>query len=461
MNILYIGGGFVGACSAAVSADSGHTVLVYDIDQKKVDALNATEPTVIESCLFERGLGDLLVRHRQRVEFTTDYSRVEAFVDTVDAVFMCLPTPEVGETGESNLTYYNKAAEQLGGALAQRNSGKQTQYVVIVNKSTVPVNMVDRTQEMLESAGVQEFGVVSNPEFLVEGKAIDGSIHPDRVVVGASKEKDFAVMRNIYQRFYDSASVKYIEVTPKEAAAGKLLANFYLFNKLALCFDVMGRTAESFDGVQFEHIRDIVMSDKRIGNWGFYDSLYAGGSCLIKDARSLSHQLQLQGENPVIVNEVYLANKRQLERFLGRAESEASFHWTGKRVALLGTAFKQETNDIRNSPSIDIMHFLSDQQVGEVRVYDPAGLPAFKELFPTSDQIVYTESAGDAMQNVDVLIIATDWQEFKSLAESVMSVDKKPLLMDGRRMLQQRYAELADAGCSVIAVGSPFIQGKK
>jgi len=460
MNILYIGGGFVGACSAAVAADSGHTVLVYDIDQKKVDALNAIDPVVIESCLFERGLGDLLVRHRQRVEFTTDYSQVEAFVDTVDAIFMCLPTPEVGETGESNLTYYNQAAQQLAAVLAKRNNGKQTKYVVIVNKSTVPINMIDRTKEMLDTAGVKEFGVVSNPEFLVEGKAIDGSIHPDRVVVGASQEKDFVIMRNVYQRFFDSASVRYLEVTPKEAAAGKLLANFYLFNKLALCFDVMGRTAESFDGIQFEKIRDVVMSDKRIGNWGFYDSLYAGGSCLIKDARSLSHQLQLQGENPVIVNEVYLANKRQLERFLGRAESEASFHWTGKRVALLGTAFKQETNDIRNSPSIDIMHFLLDQQVGEVRIYDPAALPMFQELFPASDNAVYAESVDEAMVEADVVIIATDWQEFKSLAGSIMDLKEKPLLMDGRRMLQQRYAELSGAGCSVIAVGSPFIQAE-
>ena len=290
MNILYVGGGFVGACSAAVSADSGHQVLVFDVDAKKVKLLSSADRDMIQSCLFEEGLSDLLIRNKERIEFTVDYKQVEKFLDDCDAVFMCLPTPEIGETGESDLSYYFSAAEKLAKSLKKRNLGEQTKYVVIVNKSTVPIDMVDKTEEMMIVAAVKNFGVVANPEFLVEGKAVEGSIRPDRVVVGAWKEKDFLIIRQLYQRFYNSASIKYLEVNPKEAAAGKLLANFTLFNKLAICFDVIGRTCETFKNLNYESVRKILTSDPRIGGWGMYDSLYAGGSCFIKDARSLSHQ---------------------------------------------------------------------------------------------------------------------------------------------------------------------------
>jgi len=269
MRILYIGSGFVGACSAAVTADGGHQTLVYDIDEQKIKMLSSGDRDTIQSCLFEEGLGDLLIRNKERIEFTTDYNKVEGFLDDCDAVFMCLPTPEIGETGESDLSFYFDAAEKLSQSLLKRNNSVQEKYVVIVNKSTVPVDMVDKTAEIMNKTGVKNYGVVSNPEFLVEGKAIDGSIRPDRVVVGAWEEKDFEVMRKVYRRFYDSANVKYIEVNPKEAAAGKLLANFYLFAKLLLCFDVIGRTCETFSDLQFENLRNILTSDPRIATGVF------------------------------------------------------------------------------------------------------------------------------------------------------------------------------------------------
>jgi hypothetical protein len=279
VNILYIGAGFVGACSAAVSADSGHRTLVYDIDERRTSMLGSGDRDTIEACLFEEGLGDLLVRNRERIEFTADYKKVEAFFDVCDAVFMCLPTPEVGETGASDLSYYNAAADRLARALARRDKSRQSRYVVIVNKSTVPVTMADRTAEILHKRGVRNFGVVSNPEFLVEGKAVSGSLKPDRIVIGAWRERDLAVMRRIYQRFVHAPGVEYVEVNPKEAAAGKLLANFVLFNKLAVCFDVIGRTCEAFPDLAFENVRRILAGDPRIGHWGLYNSLYAGGSC--------------------------------------------------------------------------------------------------------------------------------------------------------------------------------------
>lgn len=461
MKILYIGSGFVGSCSAAVSASSGHDVLLYDVDETKIQKLSSFDRDTIESCLFEKGLGDILVRNKERIKFTTKYQDVEVFLNNCDAVFLCLPTPEVGETGESDLSFYFSATEKLASALKKRNSGKQEKYVVIVNKSTVPIDMVERTEEILRKNGVENFGVVSNPEFLAEGKAVEGSLRPERVVVGATKPKDFEIMRQIYRRFYDSPSVQYLEVNPYEAAAGKLLANFILFNKLTVCFDVVGRACETFSDLHFENVRKILSADPRIGDWGLYDSLYAGGSCFIKDARSLAHQLQTAGQGANLVNETYLANKRQLELFIGRAEQEAKFDWSGKIVAVLGASFKRDTNDTRNSPSIDIVNFLKEKQAKEIHIFDPVANEIFKKMFPESKQIKYFDKEGSAIAKVEVIIIATDWPQFRGVGDLLLSKSEKPLIMDGRRMLQHRYDELQKNGFDIIAVGSPFIKGKK
>lgn len=459
MNILYIGSGFVGTCSAAITADSGHQTMLYDIDDRKIKLLGSGDRAQIESCLFEDGLADLLIRNTERLRFTSVYEDVEQFLDSCDAIFLCLPTPEIGETGESDLQYYFAATNKLAAALAKRNDGRQEKYLLIINKSTVPIEMIDRTQLLLNEAGVRECGVVSNPEFLVEGQAVEGSIRPVRVVVGAWNKADFKIMRQLYQRFYESIKIEYIEVNPKEAAAGKLVANFYLFNKLAVCFDVIGRTTETFSQLGFENIRRILTSDPRIGSWGFYDSLYAGGSCFIKDARSLSYQLQTAGQKATLINETYLANKRQLELFLARPEQEAGFSWAGATVALLGLSFKQNTNDIRNSPSIDIVHCLLAKGVKKFQLYDPVARPEFEHLFPASVHLAYANDEEEALARADVVLIATDWQQFRNLPDKyLLKRQERPLIMDGRRILVHSYEQLQKNGFNIIAVGSPFIK---
>lgn len=458
MKLLYIGAGFVGTCSAAVSADSGHDVLVYDIDKNKIEALNSFDRDRIEDCLHEQGLGDLLVRNQERIKFINNYTQVELFLDDVDAIFMCLPTPEIGETGESDLSYYKSAAEQLAQALVYRNNNEQNKYVVIINKSTVPIEMIDQTQDIMNEYGVKDIGVVSNPEFLVEGKAIEGALKPDRVVIGAWNKKDFDVMRRLYHRFSDSPTVQYLEVNPKEAAAGKLLANFYLFLKLANCFDVIGRVSETFDDVSFEQLRKIISSDKRLGSWGLFDSLYAGGSCMVKDARSLSYQLQTEGVETPIIDEVYLANRRQLRLFLSRGEQDAHIDWKNKKVALLGTAFKRGTNDVRNSPSIDIVRFLQDKGIAEIHVHDFAARENFKSMFEEFHNMSYTTDIEESLKDVDVCIIATDWPQYRSIMPDLKSQMQGGIIMDGRRILQHVYDELNESGFDIIAVGSPFLK---
>lgn len=460
MKLIYIGAGFVGTCSAVVSADSGHDVLVYDIDNEKISKLNSGDYNKIQSCLFEEGLADLILRNKERINFVSEYDRLESFLDETDAVFLCLPTPEIGETGESDLSYYLSALEKLAQSLLKRNSGKQEQYVVIVNKSTVPITMANQTKELLGKAGVKNFGVVSNPEFLVEGKAVQGSMKPDRVVVGALEEKDFGIMRILYQRFYSSPTVEYIEVDPEEAAAGKLLANFILFSKLTTCFDVIGRTCESFGGLKFENIRKILTSDKRIGTWGLFNSLYAGGSCLLKDTRSLFHQLKNANKDVSLINEIYNSNNRQLDNFLARAQNEAGIIWSGLTVSLLGVAFKRDTNDVRNSASIKIVDFLLKQNVVKIKIYDPAAVDWFKKIYPESNQIFYAKDEEQAIEESSVVIISTDWPQFRELDKILLSSSRKPLLMDGRRILSHKYKELQKFGFNIIAVGSSFLKGK-
>ena len=462
MKILYFGGGFVGACSAAVSADSGHEVLVYDINRELVNSLSSGDKDKIEAYLFEKGLGDLIIRNQARIKFTSELSEAESFTETAEAVLMCLPTPDRDGTGEANLEIYEAAAKTLGEILVKRNNGAQTNYILIVNKSTVPIDMVNRTKEIMQTAGVKNFGVGSNPEFLVEGKAIEGSIRPPRVVVGADSAKDFSIFRNIYSRFVEASNISYIEVSPAEAEASKLLANYILFSRLANCFDVVGRVCEKFPGLQFENIRKVLITDSRIGDWGFYDSLFAGGSCFIKDARSLSHQLKVKGAKVDLVDDVLAANQRQLDNFLNRAKEELNFNWAEKTVGILGLAFKQDTNDIRNSASLGATEFLLAQGVKEIKANDPVAGNNYLKYFAKhkdAKKINLVSSELEAIKEVDVLIITADWPQYRGLYDLIKkNLPKGAIIMDGRRILAQKYEELAKNGYNIIAVGSPVIK---
>lgn len=467
MKVLYIGGGYVGACSAAVAVDSGHDTLVYDIDANRMSMLGSNDYQQIESCLFENGLAEMLVRNRERIKFVSDYKKVIKFLDKIELVFLCLPTPEkVGHDGESDLSYYLSAVKDIGKSLAGRQNGKQGNYVVVVNKSTVPVNMVDITEEILKKCGVKNFGVVSNPEFLVEGKAMAGSVQPYRVVIGAGNEKDFAVMRAFYQRFYDSSLVKYLEVNPKEAAGAKLLANYLIFARLATTFDVVGRLCELFPDIKFENVRSVLTSDPRIGDWGFYDSFYAGGSCLTKDAASLAYQLEEAGAQANLVKQVSASNHYQRDHFLDRASTELKWNWKNKVVAILGVAFKKSTNDVRNSGALDIMTRLIDWGVKELRIYDPAATPMLKRVFDQTkdgryEKITYFGSESEALIGSHAGLILTDWPQFKTLVDTIKDTcQMRPyLLMDGRRMLARQFDDLKNFGFDIIAVGSPLIRG--
>ncbi len=458
MHILYIGAGFVGTTSGAASAASGHDVMVYDINENRIRAFLSYDRETIEECLYEEGLGELVVHNRDRLHFTALQSDMESYVDVAEAIFLCVPTPEIQDTGESDLSFFRSAIATLVSTLARRNSGLQQKRIALVIKSTVPIEALAEARNVLMQAGVRNVGIVSNPEFLVEGKAVQGSVKPDRIVVGAECPEDFALMRQVYWRFAESPTVSYIEVNPAEAAASKLLANFYLLNRLMVCFDVIGRTCEAFPDIKFEHVRKVLTTDKRIGEWGFFDSLYAGGSCLSKDSRSLAYQLMSKQQDASLIEEINKANERQYRLFMDRAEREVGFVWKEKVVALLGLSFKRDTNDVRKSASIFIAQELLAQHIAKLQIFDPVSTKQFAQIFSENEVVVSAESETKAIHGADIIIIATDWPQFRGLGDILLAHTGRPLIMDGRRILQHRYADLQQAGFTVLAVGSPCLR---
>lgn len=468
MKVVYIGGGYVGTCSAAVMANFGHDVLVYDINKDLIKKLSSGDRDLIEGSLFEEGLGQLVVRNKSRIQFIDEYDQVKKYIDGVDSIFICVPTPEkkLG-SGEYDLSYLHSAMNDLTTALVERNNRKQDKYVVVVIKSTIPIDAVDLLEEQLMSGGVKNFGLVSNPEFLVEGQAIRGSFSPDRVVVGAEKKEDFDVMRKIYSRFYVAPSVAYIETNRHEAIAGKLLSNYVLFSRLVNTYNVVGRVCEYFPDMQFEKVRKVIISDKRIGSWGFYGSIYAGGSCLTKDSLSLAYQLEQVGGNTSLIRQAIESNNFQRDNFYNRAAEEAKIDWAGATVSVLGVAFKRDTNDIRNSGAVDIITHLISDGAKEIRVYDPAALPLFKKMFDSSNDskysvIKYFDNSTECLRGSSACMLLADWSEFSAVDTQIKEVCHPPyVIMDGRRMLAHQYNELQNLGYDIIAVGSPFIKGLK
>ncbi len=271
-------------------------------------------------------------------------------------------------------------------------------------------------------------------------------------------------MRQIYQRFYYSPGGSYIEVGPREAAAGKLLANYILLSRLVTTFDVVGRVSETFSGVGFEKIRKIITSDKRIGSYGFYNNVYAGGSCLTKDSAALTFQLEKAGGNAEQIKQTLVGNIFQRDHFYDRLKTEAKFTVKDKKIAVLGLAFKRDTNDVRNSGAVYLAEKLLADGVRELRVFDPVALDLLKKYWSDRryDQVVYCKNENEALTGTEACLILTDWPQFSTIDQILTSVCLPPyLIADGRRMSQHAYDDLQKQGYDILSVGSPFLPGKK
>lgn len=458
MKLIVVGTGFVGLPHAAIMAEAGHEAYAYDIDEKRIAAYKSGEREQIEHYVNEPGLAKAISNTIDKhLHFTTNLASV---IEGVDVVFMCLNTPP-NRDGSTDLTYYLAAANTLGDALASR---KEQNRVVIVNKSTVPIGTARLLEGVLTERGAKNFGVASNPEFLAQGSAIEGSRRPDRVVVGTDTDEDRDIMRRVYSQFFNHVRIAFVETTPETAESIKYVANTLLLTYISFWNGVSARLGESIPNIDMDDLKRGVTADSRISTWGSYVSNGAGGSCFGKDIQSLMYQLRREGKSDALLQSVYSINEHQKTYLFDRAEYEGGFNFNNKTVAILGLAFKKRTNDMRDSAALNGVETLLARGAKEIRAYDPLSMgmaqeywfnPERNQLF---DRITYHESAESAMEGVDVIYISTDWEEFRGLTKTIKEIATAPcLIIDGRRMIAD-YQALIDAGFQYMSVGGTLIK---
>ncbi|MFQ5401034.1 MAG: UDP-glucose dehydrogenase family protein [Anaerolineae bacterium] len=458
MKIIVVGTGYVGLPHAAVLSEYGHEVYAYDIDKARIAAYESGDPAQIERYVNEPGLAaavaDTIGRY---LFFTTDVSEV---IEEAQIIFFCLNTPPKRD-GSTDLSFYLNAAHTIARLLAKR---KQKNRVVLVNKSTVPVGTVRVLQQVMEEHGVENFGVASNPEFLSQGNAVEGSRKPDRVVVGADDEQDFRIMRRIYSQFVNHVRIRYLETTPETAEAIKYLGNTLLLTYISFWNGVGARLAETFPNVRMEDLKIGVTADTRISTWGSYVSNGAGGSCFGKDIQSLIYQLNRAGRSTELLQAVYNVNEYQKTYLIDRAVYESGFKFNHKTVALLGLAFKKRTNDMRDSAALKVVESLLSRGVQEIRAYDPLAMPTAQEKWFNPERnhlfgrISYHDTAREAIEGSDALYICTDWEEFRGLSRTIETAVQPPyLIIDGRRMVRD-FEDLVANGYEYLAVGGTLLE---
>ena len=460
MKIVVIGTGFVGLPHAAVLSEYGHEVYAYDIDKARIAAYQTGDAETIERYVNEPGLAEIVAENLDRyLFFTTDIATV---VEGTDAYFFCINTPPKRD-GSTDMTYYLDAAHHLAGLLAQR---QKTQRVVLVNKSTVPIGTARLLESVMREHGVANFGVASNPEFLAQGNAVEGSRRPDRVVVGADTAEDMQILRRLYSQFVNHVRIRYLETTPETAEAIKYMSNTLLLTYISFWNGVGARLAEAMPNIRMEDLKIGVTSDARISTWGSYVSNGAGGSCFGKDIQSLIYQMNHAGRSTDLLQAVHSINEYQKTYLIDRAIHEAQFSFNQKTVALLGLAFKKRTNDMRDSAALRVVESLLSRGVKTIRAYDPLAADEARRNWFNPDKnhlferISYHDTAQEAMSGSDALYISTDWEEFRGLAHTIQTTVEPPyLIMDGRRMIPD-YDTLATAGYDYLPVGGPLLRAR-
>ncbi|MEO8082639.1 MAG: nucleotide sugar dehydrogenase [Ardenticatenales bacterium] len=456
MRIVVAGTGFVGLTHAAVLAENGHDVFAYDIDLAKIAAYASGDRARIEHYVNEPGLVEVIAETLDRYLFFIGPDGIDAALEGVDAIFMAPPTPP-NLDGSTDMTAYRAVAVFLAERLARR--ADVDRRIVIVNKSTVPIGTVRLLQGILAEHGAVNVGAASNPEFLPEGNAVEKSRRPDRIVLGADEPSDFEVLRRVYPQFHHHVRIGYIETTPETAESIKYVANTLLLTYISFWNGIGARLGETFGSIDMEDLKRGVTADDRISTWGSYVSNGAGGSCFGKDIQSLMYQLRSHGQPYHLLQAVYDINEFQKTYLLERAVHEAGFNFNNRSVALLGLAFKKHTNDMRDSSALKVVEGLLARGVREIRAYDPLANaeaarwfdPARNHLF---ERITYCPSAREAIAGTDALFISTDWEEFRSLGDTVARTVPPPyLIVDGRRMLGDDDGLVAK-GYTVLSVGS-------
>jgi UDPglucose 6-dehydrogenase len=436
MKITIVGTGYVGLVTGTCLAETGNEVLCVDIDQAKVDMMQAGKVPIYEphlDVLFERNI------KAGRLTFTTD---LHQGLDHGEIIFLALPTPE-DEDGSADLSYVLGVADKIGRYI--------TSYKVIVDKSTVPVGTAEKVTQVISANAKYDFDVVSNPEFLREGFAVDDFLKPERIVVGSSSERATALMQKLYAPFVRSGN-PVIVMDEKSAELTKYAANSFLAAKITFMNEVANYC--EMVGADVDKVRVGMGTDSRIGKRFLFPGIGYGGSCFPKDVKALQKAGRDAGYEFKILDAVIGVNQGQKTIQIPKILAHFGQDLKGKKIAIWGLAFKPETDDIREAPAIDVIHALLDHGA-TVEAFDPEAMDNIRKRF--GERISFGGHMYAPLQDADALVICTEWSIFRSPNfEKVKDLLKQPVIFDGRNLYNTQ--DMEREGFSYTSIGRNTVQ---
>lgn len=438
MNIAVVGTGYVGLVTGTCFAETGNNVFCVDIDANKVERMKQGEVPI-----YEPGLELLFERNTKqgRLHFTTD---LKSAVDKAQIIFLALPTPP-GEDGSADLSYILGVAKDLSKII--------TSYKVIIDKSTVPVGTSERVHAAITEGGLDEslFDVVSNPEFLREGVAVDDFMKPDRVVIGTDSEKARGLMRKLYEPFVRQGNPIYF-MDERSAEMTKYAANSYLAMRISYMNEIANLCEKV--GANVDMVRIGMGSDNRIGKRFLFPGVGYGGSCFPKDVQALAKTAEQHDYDFKILKSVMEINSIQKTVLFKKVNAFYEGNLKGKHFAMWGLAFKPNTDDIREAPALYIIDELLEAGA-TVTTFDPEAMPNVKRLY--GDKIGYAKEEYTALEGADALIIVTEWNEFRAPDFDRLASLKAKAIFDGRNLYD--VEEMKGRGFYYSSIGREVIAG--
>jgi UDPglucose 6-dehydrogenase len=439
MKITVVGTGYVGLVTGTCLAETGNHVCCVDIDQRKVEKLrNGVMP------IYEPGLEKLFERNlkEERLSFTTS---LEEGVEHGEIIFLALPTPP-GEDGSADLKYVLGVADHLGKIM--------TDYKVIIDKSTVPVGTAEKVQAAIAKNFDGEFDVVSNPEFLREGVAVEDFMKPDRIVIGTTSERAQKLLTELYSPYVRQGN-PIIFMDERSAELTKYAANAFLATKISFMNEI-AQLCERL-GADVDMVRRGIGSDDRIGKRFLFPGIGYGGSCFPKDVKALVYSANEVNYDFQILNAVTDVNEKQKVHLVNKINRYYNNDLAGKHFAVWGLAFKPNTDDIREAPALEIINALL-QAGATVTAFDPEATSNVKGVI--GDKINYAETQYDALKDADALIVATEWNEFRTPDfDKIVETMKDAVIFDGRNLFEVEQME--KKGFHYESIGRPLVNQPK
>ncbi|MDX1271102.1 UDP-glucose/GDP-mannose dehydrogenase family protein [Bizionia paragorgiae] len=431
MKIAVIGTGYVGLVTGTCLAETGNDVLCIDIDENKVKRMQQGEVPIYEphlDVLFERNI------KAKRLKFSTS---LEEGLEHGDIIFLALPTPE-DEDGSADLKYILGVADNIGKLIKD--------YKVIVDKSTVPVGTSDKVKAAIAKHATVDFDVVSNPEFLREGFAVDDFLKPERIVVGASSDRAIALMEKLYKPYVRSGNPILI-MDEKSAELTKYASNAFLAAKITFMNEIANFCEKV--GADVDKVRIGMGTDSRIGKRFLFPGIGYGGSCFPKDVKALHKSGQDHNYDFKILDSVLTVNKKQKVVLIPKIENYFNGDLKGKKIAVWGLAFKPETDDIREAPALDVIDSLLNLGC-HIKAFDPEAMDNVKRKL--GDKIEYADGMYDALVDADALVICTEWSIFRTPNfERMKSKLKGHVIFDGRNLYDVKDVE--NENITYISIG--------